>query len=108
MEQSLKQKIYHIATEVLGFDDCRFTDIDIPDVIRFTRKWLRHRYKGDMQYLQNHIKCKKNQRMLLPGARSAVFLIKSYKNAQRKHLSHRFKISRYAVGKDYTSVISHR
>jgi epoxyqueuosine reductase len=59
-----------------------------------------------MSYLERHWPLKENPNQLLPGVRSAIMLIKSYKNTHGRELPQKNKIARYAVGKDYHLVIA--
>ncbi len=97
----LKNKTFDHATQVLGFDDCRFTDPFTDDHIQEYKDWLQAGQHGEMKYLEDHLKFKENPALLLKGVRSAIVLIKNYKNTSVRHLSGEFKIARYAVGQDY-------
>jgi epoxyqueuosine reductase len=46
--------------------------------------------------------------LLLKDVKSAIVLIKNYKNTRARHLRDRFKIARYAVGRDYHIVVLDR
>jgi epoxyqueuosine reductase len=63
---------------------------------------------GDMAYLRRHFPLKENPELLLPGVRSAVVVIKNYKNTAHQHLPQPRKIARYAVGQDYHLVMSQK
>ncbi len=102
---SLKEKIARFATQTLGFDDCRFTDLKLEKSIDFYKRWLKERGYGDMAYLREHLRYKENPQLLLENAKSAIVLSKNYKNTMTQRLNGRFKIARYAVGKDYHRVM---
>ena len=102
---STKQKIFEHATQSLGFDDCRFCDPYLGGELDETRDWLAQNFHGDMKYLEEHLKFKENPELLLPGVKSAIVLIKNYKNTSVRRLEGDFKIARYAVGKDYHFVM---
>ena len=101
----LKQKIYTYATQALGFDDCRFTNAKLDNEITHYKKWIEEGHYGDMEYLKEHTKFKENPELLLQNVRSAIVLIKNYKNTSEKQQKNRLKIARYAVGEDYHVVI---
>lgn len=61
-----------------------------------------------MKYLEEHLKFKEDAHKLLPDVKSAIVLIKNYKNTQERRLKGDLKIARYAVGKDYHLVIKER
>lgn len=60
---------------------------------------------GDMTYLAKHLPQKENPELLLPGVKSAIVVIKNYKNTTQKHLEGNNKVARYAAGIDYHWVI---
>ncbi len=101
LTNSLKSKITTYATDTLGFDDCRFTSPFTGEHLETYRQWLAEGKHGDMAYLENHLKFKQNPDLLLNGVKSAVVVIKNYKNTPIRQTSAEFKIARYAVGKDY-------
>ena len=105
MEVSLTDSVYHFATETVGFDDCRFTDPSVGGAIDSYKEWLKDGNCGDMHYLERHLKFKENPALLLKDVKSAIVLTKNYKNTRARHLTGRFKIARYAVGRDYHIVV---
>jgi len=107
-KKSFKRSIADYATATLGFDDCRFTGIETGNSTRVYEQWLKDGCSGTMAYLKKHRALKSNPRLLLPGARSAIVVIKNYKNTLQQHLTQKLKISRYAVGADYHHVIAAR
>ena len=102
---SLKLKITEYATKTLGFDDCRFTDLKLSGAIAVYKEWLKQGFHGEMDYLEKHLPFKENPGFLLPDARSAIVVIKNYKNTPAQRLLNRVKIARYAVGKDYHDIM---
>lgn len=108
MNYSLKSKIFNFATRELGFDDCKFTDPFLGDSLDVYRQWLDDDHHGDMKYLEEHLKFKENPELLLNNTRSAIVVIKNYKNISQRKLNGNFKVARYAAGKDYHLVISKR
>lgn len=104
----LKSQISQYATQTLGFDECRFTDLKIDKAIDYYKSWLKKSDVGDMRYLRDHLKHKETPELLLENAKTAIVITKSYKNTTEQRLTNRFKIARYAVGKDYHVVIRER
>ncbi len=105
---TIKEKIYQYALKQLDFDDCRFTDPFLQDQLEHKRRWLAEGRHGEMKYLEEHLRFKEDPNLLLPGVKSAVVLIKNYKNTPLRQLTAEFKIARYAVGKDYHTVMRER
>ncbi len=105
----LKEKIAAFATDQLTFDDCRFTGPLLEDDhLKTMQDWLRHGGQGDMIYLKEHLKFKSDPQSLLPGVKSAIVVIKNYKNTPARQIKYKLKIARYAVGKDYHIVMKER
>ena len=102
---SLKENIFNYATQSLGFDDCRFTGPHLSNTLEVYKRWLKENYHGDMDYLKTHLKFKEDPDLLLTNVKSAIVLIKNYRNTNERRLKNTLKISRYAVGKDYHTVI---
>lgn len=105
---SLKDRISNHALGTAGFDDCRFCDPHVDEYLKNYQKWLREGRHGDMAYLKEHLAFKERPEKLLNAVHSAIVVIKNYKNTPERRLSQKFKIARYAVGKDYHIVIKER
>lgn len=104
-QNSLKDKIFTFAKDIVGFDDCRFTEPFADEYLKDYRDGIDQKQHGDMAYLENHLKFKEHPEKLLPDVRSAVIVIKNYKNTPDRYLTQPYKIARYAAGKDYHIVI---
>ncbi|HOW36178.1 MAG TPA: tRNA epoxyqueuosine(34) reductase QueG [Candidatus Omnitrophota bacterium] len=105
---SLRTQIKTYATQTLGFDDCRFANPFLSDKLSVYRQWIKKNQHGTMEYLAAHLPKKENPELLLKDVRTAIVVIKNYKNTTAKYLTNRFKIARYAVGKDYHLVIEEK
>ncbi len=105
---SLKNKVTVYAKETLGFDDCRFTNPFVDEHFKTYKKWISEGKHGDMGYLKNHIPFKENPELLLKNVKSAIVIIKNYKNTSTRFLRNSLKIARYAVGRDYHRVTGER
>jgi len=105
MSVSLKKQITQFALNTLGFDDCRFTSPFLSHELNDYRQMIAEKTLGDMGYLERHLPFKENPNLVLDQVKSAIVLIKSYKNTVQKHLEGSAKIARYAVGTDYHIVI---
>ncbi len=101
----LKQAIFEHATQVLGFEDCRFTSPFLTQELDEYRDWVAQDKMGDMGYLVRHLPFKEDPNLLLPGVKTAIVVIKNYKNTPESFLTGDRKVSRYAVGRDYHGVI---
>jgi epoxyqueuosine reductase len=67
--------------------------------------WLKQGMQGEMQYMENHFDKRLDPRLLVDGARSVISLgLNYYTNEQQKD-PNAPKISKYAYGTDYHTVI---
>ena len=68
------------------------------------RQWLEKSYHGDMSYLKDHLPIKQDPRKLVPGARSAIVISRSYFPLLPGHTEFPFpanQVALYAQGRDY-------
>ena len=66
--------------------------------------WLQTNQHGAMQYMENHFDKRLDPRLLVDGAKSVVSLLLNYFPAEMQN-EDSYKISKYAYGDDYHSVI---
>ncbi len=101
----LKQAVVSFAKTELGFEDCRFTDPFLTQELDEYRAWVAEDKMGDMGYLVRHLPFKEDPNLLLDGVQTAIVVIKNYKNTAETQLMGARKVSRYAVGQDYHTVM---
>lgn len=88
-----------------GFDYCGIAKAQVlDDDARRLETWLKAGMHGGMQYMENYFDLRIDPSKLVPGAKSVITLLKNYYPAQTP-LNGEYKISKYAYGKDYHSVI---
>lgn len=92
----------------LGFDLCGFAVADrlVEDEIRL-EKWLKQNKQGKMDYMANHFDLRVDPRMLVPGAKTVITLIKNYFPSRTQNPDSP-KVAKYAFGSDYHEVIRAR
>lgn len=74
--------------------------------ILYLEKWLKQSKHGKMKYLENHLDIRKNPKLLLENAQTAIVVLKNYYQKQKPNwYTENSKISNYAWGKDYHLVI---
>lgn len=67
--------------------------------------WLKRDYQGSMQWMENHYDKRLDPTLLVPGAKSVVSLLLNYFPEKEPQHTDTPKISRYAYGKDYHTVM---
>ena len=90
----------------LGFDYCgiskaTFLEEEAPRL----EKWLKENRHGKMQYMENYFDKRLDPRLLVDGAKSVISLLLNYYPDAKQQDSEAPKISTYAYGKDYHSVL---
>ena len=104
-------KIRNKAIE-LGFDDCGFAKAGPLDKEAFRlEEWLNQGSHGTMDWMENNFDKRVDPTKLVPGAKSVVSLIMSYrfkKNEQFDSQTNKPKIAKYARGRDYHKVFKNR
>ncbi|HVF97696.1 MAG TPA: tRNA epoxyqueuosine(34) reductase QueG [Flavisolibacter sp.] len=87
-----------------GFDYCGVAKAQqLDDDARRLENWLHQGLHGKMGYMEGHFDLRIDPRKLVPGAKSVITLLKNYYPSET--LDGDFKISKYAYGQDYHSVI---
>jgi len=87
-----------------GFDYCGIAKAQpLDDDARRLEKWLQKGMHGNMQYMENYFDLRIDPSRLVPGAKSVITLLKNYFPAKER--SGDMKVSKYALGQDYHTVI---
>lgn len=89
----------------LGFSYCGIARAEkMEEEARRLEKWLKQGMHGSMKYMENHFDLRVDPTKLVPGARSVITLLMNYfpENKQEPGTP---RISKYAWGKDYHTVI---
>lgn len=95
LEQLIKAQAYGI-----GFDLAGITSLGPADTADEFERWISRGYAGDMEYLQRGAEKRRDTRLPVPGARSAVVVGLNYGGT-----SPAGPIARYARGDDYHDVM---
>ena len=69
--------------------------------------WLNQNMNGQMSYMENHFDKRLNPTLLVDGAKSVISLLLNYYPAELQNQDS-YKISKYAFGQDYHSVIKEK
>lgn len=97
-EHRLKAQAYG-----LGFDLAGITRLGIADGAAAFDDWLAHGYAGEMHYLERRADVRRDSRLAVPGATSAIVVALDYGGRQPDG-----PVSRYARGDDYHDVMLDR
>jgi epoxyqueuosine reductase len=105
-KSSYTQLIRHKASE-LGFQYCGFSKADfLEEEAPRLENWLNQHMHGQMHYMANHFDKRLDPRLLVEGAKSVVSLLLNYYPSQEPEADEdAYKISKYAYGVDYHTVI---
>ena len=95
----LKQKLYAHGFSEVGISKAEFLDKEAKKL----EDWLAQGYHGKMSYMENHFDLRLNPQLLVDGAKSVVSI--SYNYFPDEELPGKYKVSKYAYGKDYHKVI---
>ena len=99
--QNIKKK----ALE-LGFDACGISSIEkLTKEEDFLKDWLNNNYHGDMAYMARNIEKRVNPAELVEGTNSVISVLLNYYPEKNLNSKSHYKISKYALGKDYHYVI---
>ena len=87
-----------------GFDYCGIAKAGpLDEEARRLETWLKTGMHGKMQYMENYFDLRIDPTKLVPGAKSVITLLKNYYPHQTPNTE--LKISKYAYGTDYHTVI---
>jgi epoxyqueuosine reductase len=94
-------------SQELGFDSCGIARaVRLDEDARRLEKWLQQDFHGSMGYMANYFEQRVDPSRLVPGAKSVITLIKNYYPGEE--LKGDLKISKYAYGQDYHTVIKQK
>ena len=92
--------------KALGFLSCGISKAGfLEDEAHKLEQWLNQNRHGKMHYMENHFDKRLDPTLLVPGAKSVVSLLLNYHTEEKQKDPHAPKVSSYAFGQDYHSVI---
>ena len=99
-------KLIKAYAKNLGFMSCGISKADfLEEEAPRLEQWLNQNHQGKMSYMNNHFDKRLDPRILVPGAKSVVSLLLNYYTNDTQEDPDAPKISKYAFGRDYHSVI---
>ena len=101
--QMIKKEAQRLGFLSCGISEATFLEEDAPRL----EKWLNNNMHGKMQYMENHFDKRLDPRLLVDGAKSVISLTLNYFPSELQNEGS-YKISKYAYGSDYHSVIKEK
>jgi epoxyqueuosine reductase len=109
MNLSKNTQLIKAASKQLGFDYCGISKADfLEEEAPHLERWLNKGMHGQMGYMENHFDKRLDPRLLVPGAKSVISLLLNYYSSEKQTDEHAPKISKYAYGTDYHTVIKEK
>jgi len=104
----LKSTISNYILQTLSFDAVGFTSPYLGEHLDRYRQLVAENRYGDLKYLSRHLSYKESPEQLLPGVKTAIVVVKSYKNTQERFLQGPEKRARFSLGQDYHTILGKR
>ncbi|WP_448607670.1 tRNA epoxyqueuosine(34) reductase QueG [Paenimyroides ceti] len=99
----IKKEAQRLGFLSCGISEATFLEEEAPRL----EKWLNNNMHGKMQYMENHFDKRLDPRLLVDGAKSVISLTLNYFPSELQREGS-YKISKYAYGSDYHSVIKEK
>ncbi|MFP9112489.1 tRNA epoxyqueuosine(34) reductase QueG [Flavobacterium sp. RHBU_3] len=101
--QFIREEAKRLGFMSCGISRAGFLEEEAPRL----EKWLNENRHGQMQYMENHFDKRLDPTLLVDGAKSVISLLLNY-YPDEKQIADTYKISKYAYGQDYHSVIKEK
>ncbi|HIA36817.1 MAG TPA: tRNA epoxyqueuosine(34) reductase QueG [Flavobacteriales bacterium] len=101
LTQQIKKKALSLGFSHIGISKAQFLEDDAPRL----ETWLKKGMHGNMAYMEHHFDKRLDPAKLVPGAKSVISLMLNYFTNASQVDQQAPKISKYAYGNDYHSVI---
>ncbi len=109
MNKTLHTQIIKAEAKRLGFDFCGISKAEfLEEEAPRLDAWLRNNMHGKMSYMENYFDKRLDPRLLVDDAKSVVSLLLNYFPEQKQKHNDAPKISKYAYGEDYHTVIKNK
>lgn len=108
MDKTKNTHLVKAEAKRLGFDFCGISKAEfLEEEAPRLEDWLNKNRHGQMDYMTNHFDKRLDPRLLVDGAKSVISLLFNYYPEQEQR-SDAPKISKYAYGDDYHTVIKNK
>lgn len=102
--QLIKAEALRLGFMACGISKAEFLEEEAPRL----ETWLNNNHHGEMAYMENHFDKRLDPRLLVEGSKSVVSLTLNYYTSEKQLDSEAPKISKYAYGTDYHTVIKEK
>ena len=102
--QMIKAEALRLGFMACGISKAEFLEEEAPRL----ENWLNNNHHGEMAYMANHFDKRLDPRLLVEGSKSVVSLTLNYFTPQKQADPTAPKISKYAYGADYHTVIKEK
>ena len=99
--QLIKDEALRLGFMACGISKAEFLEEEAPRL----EKWLNQNRHGEMKYMENYFDKRLDPRLLVEGAKSVISLSLNYYTEEKQSDPDAPKISKYAYGQDYHTVI---
>ncbi|RUT70918.1 tRNA epoxyqueuosine(34) reductase QueG [Flavobacterium cupreum] len=99
----IKEEAKRLGFLSCGISKAGFLETEAPRL----ENWLKNNQNGQMAYMENHFDKRLDPTLLVDDAKSVVSLLLNYYPAETQN-QESFKISKYAYGQDYHTVIKEK
>lgn len=100
----IKEESKRLGFSFCGVSKAEFLEEEAPRL----EAWLHQGKHGQMSYMENYFDKRLDPRLLVPGAKSVISFLLNYYPAETQRDKEAPKISKYAYGRDYHSVIKEK
>jgi len=102
--QLIKAEAMRLGFMACGISKADFLEEEAPRL----ENWLKNNHHGEMAYMANHFDKRLDPRLLVEDAKSVVSLTLNYYSEEKQLDPHAPKLSKYAYGTDYHTVIKEK
>ncbi|MFK8036670.1 MAG: tRNA epoxyqueuosine(34) reductase QueG [Crocinitomicaceae bacterium] len=104
LSNQIREKAITLGFESCGISKAEFLEKEAP----ILENWLNQNYNGKMAYMANHFDKRLDPRLLVDDAKSVISVVLNYYPQKDLFNNSALKISKYAYGQDYHSVIKEK
>jgi epoxyqueuosine reductase len=101
---AIKAKAKELGFFDVGISKASFLETEAPKL----EKWLLNNMQGKMAYMENHFDKRLDPRLLVDGAQTVISLLYNYYPPIKQTNTSQFKVSKYAYGDDYHTVVKNK